>query len=274
MLTNRYFIPGLAALVVLSVIAQFLAADSGPVAAVAGLVLVLGGTVLVACVSHSRTAVVALVPLVRSLRRPAEPGMDRDALALFLQGADWYRRGDVRRAEAYVNRVQITLPGRGARLILDGFPRDHVTRVLEWQIAEEREQERRQVELVKALAGYAPAFGMLGTLLGLAQMLFGIGSDDLTVLGPAMGFAMLTTVYGLVLSNLLLKPLASKLDQRGRARMAARVAQLQAVLMFSERQHSQLIRETMDTLGGAAVHPPRLPAAAATPLRLVSAGRG
>ncbi|MCU7855767.1 MAG: MotA/TolQ/ExbB proton channel family protein, partial [Candidatus Thiodiazotropha sp. (ex Lucinoma borealis)] len=86
------------------------------------------------------------------------------------------------------------------------------------------------------------------TLLGLVQMLFGLGSGNLASIGASMGFAMLTTVYGLVIANLLLKPLASKLEQRGRQLITRRVAHLQAVMMLCDRQHAELIREMMEEI--------------------------
>jgi chemotaxis protein MotA len=86
---------------------------------------------------------------------------------------------------------------------------------------------------------------MLGTLLGLIQMLFGLGSGDLGTIGAAMGFAMLTTVYGLVLANLILKPIASKLEEKGRNGINRRVAYLQAVMLMCDKQHAELIREMM-----------------------------
>ncbi|MET0091685.1 MAG: MotA/TolQ/ExbB proton channel family protein [Candidatus Thiodiazotropha sp.] len=135
---------------------------------------------------------------------------------------------------------------RGTQLVLDGFPRDQINLALQRQIAEDRDHLRQPVEMLRAMSGYAPAFGMLGTLLGLVQMLFGLGSGDLASIGAAMGFAMLTTVYGLVLANLILKPLASKFEQRGRQLITQKVAHLQAVMMVCDRQHSDLIREMMD----------------------------
>ena len=74
---------------------------------------------------------------------------------------------------------------------------------LQRQIAEERERPVGPVELLRSMAGYAPTLGMLGTLLGLLQMLFDVSSGDVESMGTAMGFAMMTTVYGLVIANLI-----------------------------------------------------------------------
>jgi chemotaxis protein MotA len=96
------------------------------------------------------------------------------------------------------------------------------------------------------MAGYAPTLGMLGTLLGLLQMLFGVSNGDVRSMGAAMGFAMMTTVYGLVISNLLLKPLAAKLEQRNRHYFTQSVIGMQAVMLLYERQHPEYILEVMN----------------------------
>ncbi|MEJ2610825.1 MAG: MotA/TolQ/ExbB proton channel family protein [Candidatus Thiodiazotropha sp.] len=231
--------------VVLSVTIQLMAPGSGLIAIVAGLFLVIGGTLLTVIMSHSLLSLIALWHLFRDFRQldtEQNEGGD-ESLHRFLQAANFFRRGEIRPAEAIVQQISEPLLRRGAQLVLDGFPRDQVNLTLQRQIAEERDHLRQPADMLRAMSGYAPAFGMLGTLLGLVQMLFGLGSGDMASIGAAMGFAMLTTVYGLVLANLMLKPLASKLEQRGRRLITCRVAYLQAVIMLYDKQHSELIRE-------------------------------
>ncbi|MCU7921548.1 MAG: MotA/TolQ/ExbB proton channel family protein [Candidatus Thiodiazotropha sp. (ex Dulcina madagascariensis)] len=233
----------------LAVSVQLFAPGSGLIAIVSGLFLVVGGTLLTAIMSHSLQAVLTLWHLLSDVwRSPAGTDDDEEGFRRFLQAANFFRRGEIRPAEAMAQRITEPLLRRGTQLVLDGFPRDQISLALQRQIAEDRDHLRRPAEMLRAMSGYAPAFGMLGTLLGLVQMLFGLGSGNLASIGAAMGFAMLTTVYGLVLANLLLKPLASKLEQRGRQLITRRVAHLQAVMMLCDRQHAQLIREMMDEI--------------------------
>ncbi|MET0070681.1 MAG: MotA/TolQ/ExbB proton channel family protein [Candidatus Thiodiazotropha sp.] len=233
--------------VLVSVSVQLLAPGSGLIAIISGLFLVVGGTLLTAIMSHSLSAVLMLGELIADFRRsPAVVDDDEEGFRRFLQAANYFRRGEIRPAEAVVQQISEPLLRRGTQLVLDGFPRDQVILTLQRQIAEDRDHLRRPVEMLRAMSGYAPAFGMLGTLLGLVQMLFGLGSGNLASIGAAMGFAMLTTVYGLVIANLALKPLASKLEQRGRQLITRRVAHLQAIMMLCDRQHSELIREMME----------------------------
>jgi len=229
-----------------SVLVQLFAPGAGLIAVLTGLLLVVGGTLMTASMSHSQQQIVGLWQRLLDLRRPqASITGEDESFQRFLQAANFFRRGEIRPAESVIQGIEEPLLRRGAQLVVDGFPRDQINLSLQRQIAEDRNHLRRPTEMVRAMSGYAPAFGMLGTLLGLIQMLFGLGSGDLGTIGAAMGFAMLTTVYGLVLANLVLKPIASKFEEIGRRQIARRVAYLQAVLLMCDKQHGELIREMM-----------------------------
>jgi chemotaxis protein MotA len=80
------------------------------------------------------------------------------------------------------------------------------------EIATMKRRHNISIAVFKRLGGFAPAFGMIGTLIGLVQMLSGL--DDPKSIGPAMAVAILTTFYGAVLANLLFNPISGKLKAR------------------------------------------------------------
>ncbi|MGE0624160.1 MAG: MotA/TolQ/ExbB proton channel family protein [Pseudomonadales bacterium] len=237
----------LAFAVVVAITIQLAAPGSSLIAVVAGLWLVLGGTIVAARVSHSQAALGALRASITSLLResPAANGTGPTPAA-FYEAARCFRYGRIRPAEAAIRFIPEPVLRSGTQLVLDGFSREQVMLAMQRQVADERDRCRAPVELLRAMGSYAPTLGMLGTLLGLVQMLFGLGVGDVQVIGSSMGFAMLTTVYGLALSNLVLKPLASKLEERGRATVSACIAQMQAVLLLHDRHHLDVIREVME----------------------------
>ena len=171
----------------------------------------------------------------------------------FLKAATFFRYGNIRPAEEAARAIGRPVLRRGTQLVLDGLQRPQLALALQRQIVEERERLVAPVELLRAMAGYAPTLGMLGTLLGLSQMLFGVGSSDVAGMGASMGFAMTTTVYGLVLANLIFKPLASKVEQRNRRDLTQSIVDLQAVMLLYERQHPEYIR---DVIGNACTRMP------------------
>lgn len=227
---------------------QLAAPGSGVVAVLAGFWLVLGGTILIARIGNSAGIVMLLARCIQFAGSARTDGdSDERALKWFLEAASLFRYGNIRPAEEAAQRIPDPFLRNGTQLVLDGFSREHVTIALQRQVADDRDQFRRPIDLLHSMSGYAPTLGMLGTLLGLVQMLFGLSAGNLDTVGASMGFGMLTTVYGLVLANLAFKPLANKLEQAGRDRIAQTMTYLQAITMLYDREHSIVIRELIGT---------------------------
>jgi len=235
---------------------QLAVPGSGFVAVTSGLLLVVGGTLLMARLSHTPAAMRALRRVLREIRT-GQGGAAEDELRLqwFLRAATFFRYGNIRPAEEAARQISRPVLRRGTQLVIDGLQRPQLALALQRQVAEERERLLGPVELLRAMAGYAPTLGMLGTLLGLLQMLFGVGSGDTASMGTAMGFAMVTTVYGLIVANLLLKPLAAKVEQRNRQLLTQSIVDVQAVMLLQERQHPEYIRDVLNDTRSARVTP-------------------
>ncbi|GAB4187030.1 MAG: MotA/TolQ/ExbB proton channel family protein [Thalassobaculales bacterium] len=96
-------------------------------------------------------------------------------------------------------------------LVVDGTPPQEIDLVLQQELAARRQRARRCAEVLRRAAEIAPAMGLIGTLVGLVQMLGNL--DDPQRIGPAMAIALLTTFYGAVLAYMLFIPLAAKIDK-------------------------------------------------------------
>ncbi|MEM6902204.1 MAG: MotA/TolQ/ExbB proton channel family protein [Pseudomonadota bacterium] len=96
-------------------------------------------------------------------------------------------------------------------LIVDGIPGDDIEQVLSSEISADYARNQRAISIIKRSAEVAPAMGLIGTLVGLVQMLANL--EDPSTIGPAMAVALLTTFYGAVLGTMLLTPLAGKLER-------------------------------------------------------------
>jgi len=101
---------------------------------------------------------------------------------------------------------------RGLRMMADGHEPAAIESVLYDEIAKIGERHKGCISVFEGIGSYAPAMGMVGTLIGLVQMLQQM--DDPTKIGPAMAVALLTTFYGAVLANFVGIPIANKLKAR------------------------------------------------------------
>ena len=98
------------------------------------------------------------------------------------------------------------------------------------------------------MANFAPAFGMLGTLVGLINLInlmSLLGGGDMRAIGQQLALALMTTFYGILLANLLFKPVAVKLERRTETRVVLMNMVLQGISMMSERRSPSLMRETL-----------------------------
>lgn len=213
---------------------------------VPGLLTVVGGTVAATLISRPFSEVRRVFRRLPALLHDDIPGLSRELNSLVII-ADHYRHGHLRAAEDEVARIDHDFLRTGVQLVLDRSALPDLMKVLQWRTEAYRQQENTDAQVLRSMAAFAPAFGMLGTLFGLVQMLHALGGSNLTEIGVAMGFALMTTLYGIVFAYMFLKPLAMKIERRTQ-KMLAHLAVLQeGVLMLYERQHPTLIRETLSS---------------------------
>ncbi len=101
---------------------------------------------------------------------------------------------------------------RGLTLVIDGTPGAEAERLMRKELHAIAERHAKGASVLRRAADVAPAMGLIGTLVGLVQMLGNL--EDPAAIGPAMAVALLTTFYGAVLGNMVLAPLAGKLERK------------------------------------------------------------
>ncbi len=211
-----------------------------------GLIIVLGGTFLASVIGHTPGRVIDLMRRAPALMREPEETEFPDHKS-FLLVANCYRRGDIRGAERASMALRDPFLRNGARMALDPHNGEELDRMLQWRIRRSKEQDASEVRILRTMASFAPAFGMLGTLFGLVSLLDGLGSSGLDQIGVSMGFALMSTLYGLLAANLLFRPMALKLEERSRLRLTRMGYLLDALVMLYERRHPVQIAEYLDS---------------------------
>ena len=93
----------------------------------------------------------------------------------------------------------------------------------------------------------APAFGMIGTLIGLIKMLYGLDGADMSSLGPNMGVALITTFYGSLLAHVVFNPIAANLSARDEEEMVCREIILEGIMAIQSGENPKYLRERLLT---------------------------
>jgi chemotaxis protein MotA len=100
---------------------------------------------------------------------------------------------------------------KAAQIVTDGYGVDDIERVLAQDLDSLVERHRRSANILRRASEIAPAMGLIGTLIGLIQMLANL--QDPESIGPAMAVALLTTFYGAIMGTAVLAPMAAKLER-------------------------------------------------------------
>ena len=116
---------------------------------------------------------------------------------------------------------------------------------MEAEITNLEGRHSNSIGIVNALATYAPSLGMIGTVIGLVQMLKTL--DDPSSIGPAMAVALITTFYGAILANLVFMPLAGKLRTRSAEEVHLMEMQMEGVLAIAKGENPRLIQEKLSS---------------------------
>jgi len=123
----------------------------------------------------------------------------------------------------------------GVDMIVDNVPVEEAAKVLDHEISSMADTSTRSISVLRKAAEVAPAMGLIGTLIGLVQMLSHL--EDPSVIGPAMAIALLTTFYGAMLSYALFSPLASKLERNVKDELLVYKIYFQAILSILNHEN-------------------------------------
>jgi chemotaxis protein MotA len=134
-----------------------------------------------------------------------------EAIDRLMKFAEIARKEGVLALEEQLETLDDPFMKLGLQQVVDGVDGDLVREVLEIEMAALDERHAPVISFLKAMGGYAPTMGMLGTVVGLINMLGNLSDPD--QLGIGMSLALLTTLYGVVFANLVFLPIATKLQR-------------------------------------------------------------
>lgn len=134
---------------------------------------------------------------------------------------------------------------RGIQLCVDGHEPEFVRAMLSKDINLTIERHERGQAIFKAMGDVAPAMGMIGTLIGLVQMLSAM--DDPKSIGPAMAVALLTTLYGAIIATVFALPIADKLALRSQDERLNKALILETISSIQEGLNPRVMEELLKT---------------------------
>lgn len=210
------------------------------------LLIVVGGLVAVLAVGHPGSDLIGAVRIVGAVLSGPSCDAARAASAV-IQLADTARRhGALALEQAVDPSPDAPLLHRGIAMVIDGVAPADIEKMLYDEIQASVEGHDRAVAVIRHGAEAAPAMGLIGTLIGLVQMLGHL--EDPSTIGPSMAVALLTTLYGAVLAHMALTPLASKVEKWSNGRTRLQVIYAVGALSIARQENPRRLEARLNSL--------------------------
>lgn len=235
-----------ASTILLGVVIFYTSVDPSLFLDIPSILIVSVGTMAATFISYPLSEVVRIFGLILTVMRNEKLYSQHDIDELINISRLWVS-GDIRAVENALEQVSNPFLKTGVQLVIDMTPEEEILELLQWRISRMRAREHAEAQLFRVMASYAPAFGMVGTLVGLVNLMFLLGDGDMALIGQQMALALMTTFYGILFSNLLFKPVAVKLERRTEQRLVLMNMVLQGVSMMSQKRGPAMMRETLNS---------------------------
>ena len=205
--------------------------------------IVLGGVICATIASFPMKRIVNLLKAIQNAFKKDTVDINND-VEMLISMANTARREGILALEGSMEEVQDPFLKKGIMLIVDGSDPELIKGIMETDLEFIKERHAETRAILDAMAAYSPAFGMIGTLIGLINMLKTL--SDVSSVGPSMAVALVTTFYGTILANLVFNPLSKKLKAVGNREYLRKELILEGLLSIQDGENPRIIREKLN----------------------------
>lgn len=211
-----------------------------------GLIIVFGGTLAAVFLSYSLHDIKQAVKSFRLIFLYESLNPQQEADEIIAVSKMWFKH-DTKGIEDVIENINNPYLKTSFQLIVDNTPVDDILALLRWRILRLRAKEKAEANIFHSMAAFSPAFGMLGTLVGLISMLQVMDMKEISVIMPNMAIALTTTFYGLMLANLVFNPIAIKLERRTEQRVMIMGMVMEGVALIAEGRSPSFVDVTLNS---------------------------
>lgn len=205
------------------------------------LIVIFGGSLAATMVRFPFSVILHGLPIGLRYAFSMRSIYPRDLIAELTRVAELVRKNGPMAIENV--QVEDTFLAQGLRYVADGYDRDFIKDTLERDRDIFLLRLEEGAKVYRAIGDCAPAWGMVGTILGMVTMFANM--SDPSKLGPAMATALLATLYGAVIANLFALPIADKLSVKLEEENVSRSLVIDGILLIRESKSPSLVREML-----------------------------
>ena len=227
------------------------------------LLLVMGGTLAATFVNYPLKNILSIFKVLKNAFRRTKGGYQK-IIDQFTDLSSKARKQNLMSLEGELDKIEDRFMRSGIELAINEKDQNRLRNYLNLELSNMEKRHTIGQELFFYMGTYAPAFGMVGTIVGLIIMMknFTGGGADMGAAASSfefdvatqfkellsgMGLALLTTFYGLVLANLLFVPLGGKLKRRSDEEIMTKEFMIEGIICLHNRDHPMIVREKLNT---------------------------
>ncbi|MCA9279214.1 MAG: MotA/TolQ/ExbB proton channel family protein [Phycisphaeraceae bacterium] len=235
---------GLVVAVVAVCASALLAGQLGSMIDPMSIMVVIGGTAgaVLACFPLARILKVHAVAMKALFWSSPDP---KSIIADLVKYAEIARREGILSLENHVANMNDPFIVRGIKMAVDGTDPDLIKTIMETEIEAMMDRHSSGKYMLDTMGRLAPAFGMIGTLMGLIMMLNNM--DDPSAIGPGMAVALITTLYGAMIANMITGPLAEKLAARASEEVLFKTIIMTGVMSIQSGDNPRVVQSKLLT---------------------------
>lgn len=205
--------------------------------------IVFGGTIGIVLMNFPLGQVTGVMAVVKNsfTHKSEDPS---EVIRRLVDFATRARRDGILALETAAEEVDDNFLRQGIRLAVDGTDPELVNEIMETELENIIARHKSGMGVLESAGTFAPAMGMIGTLIGLVAMLQSM--DDPSAIGPAMAVALLTTMYGAIIANMLMLPLAGKLKERSAEEVLVKQIVIMGIMSIQAGDNPRIVEQKLN----------------------------
>jgi len=221
-----------------------------------GFLIVIGGTIANAFMSYQANYVfLAFNAMWHMIKKPraTREGLNAEIMRLIKWAYLVHSKGLIGLEGEVGNRLREPLLRYGVELVITGYPPEVIRSMMNTAVEADFERSIAPVTVLRNMASTAPAFGMVGTLVGMVIMLQHI-QGNMALIGTGLAVALLATLYGIIMARLFCLPAADKLMQKEEIMRFRNYMMTEGMVLLAEKQSPRYMQDKLNSFLDPSIH--------------------
>lgn len=226
----------------LVIIAMSIGGGFGAFVNAPSLMIVCGGTMGATLINYPISDILRVIKVAKNAFF-SEKIKTKKIIETLIEMSKISRRDGILGLEKTLKDIKDPFFVKGMTLMIDGIEPTKLSELLDTEVEYIEERHRLGAEIFMTMGNFAPAMGMIGTLIGLVKMLMDM--SDPSSIGPSMAVALLTTFYGVILANLIFLPISGKLKTRSAQELATKQLVVSGILSVQSGDNPRMLEQKL-----------------------------